>query len=82
MAKADKKKIFAIDIKRSTVVTGLAGGSRDAFEGEVLIVGQEVSEADAGFLIACKKAESCPVALKSKREKQAAGALKSEGADK
>ena len=69
MAKPEKKKILAIDIKRSTVVTGLAGGSRDAFEGDVLSVGTDVSEADAGFLIACKKAVSCAPGLKAERAK-------------
>ena len=73
MAAADekKKKIQAVDINRATTVGSPLGGSTDVRPGDVVVVGSEISEEDAGFLVASGLAESCDPALKVKREKEA-----------
>lgn len=75
-AEKREKKILAVDIKSPTVVASPLGGSVDAKEGDVFLVGTEVDEGDAGFLVAAGIAEACAPALKAEREKARAKAEK------
>lgn len=77
MAAAGKKKaILAVDIKQATTVGSPLGGSTDAVEGDVVIVGTEISEEDAGFLCAAGIGVPCAPTLQAQRVKEKAGARK------
>lgn len=67
------EKIEAIDIKKASVVGLAEGGSKDVFPGAVLLVGKgrDISEDDARFLVAGKRAEACDPGLKADRAKEA-----------
>lgn len=67
MAK-EQKKIFAIDIKRATTVGVPTGGSVDVEKGAVLLVPNEVTPDDAGYLVALGKAVACDPRLKAERD--------------
>lgn len=71
-----KKKIVAVDIVTATTIGSPLGGSTDAKAGDVVIVGNDITEDDAGFLVASGIALSCAPALKVEREKKAIEAAK------
>ncbi len=68
----DKKKILAVDILRPTTVAVPTGGAVDVAKGVVLLVPNEVSAEDAGYLVALGKAVACGRELKAERAKAAA----------
>lgn len=67
------EKIEAVDIKKASVIGLPEGGSKDVFPGAVLLVGKgrDISEDDARFLIAGKRAAACEPELKAERAKEA-----------